>query len=342
MFECRSPRWLVALAFGAVVPCLSARASASQEEARRYFKNGVELITGNSPNYQDAYYQFQLAYRESAQSWKVLGNLGLCALKLERDQEAVDYYERYLDKGGSDIAVEERNAIEQDLLLLKGNLATVRINSPVKDLKVIDQRAGSAVPAQAYVLAGGTLQLSLRAGNHSISASSGGKRLVWDVVLEPQAEATYVFDFDAETKPAAAATLASGAAPGSADKAPGGSSGMRVAGYAALGLGAVGLGLGGYFLWQSSDYATQADDRFACNRTALGCDAAARDEVRSYEEQSSSAKLRGGVALGVGGVAALTGVVLLVLAADKSHGEQQQAAFTPWVGYRSAGVVGTF
>jgi len=110
---------------------------------------------GAEPNYQDAYYQFQLAYQESAQSWKVLGNLGLCALKLERDAEALAYYERYFQKGGSDIAPEERAAIEQDLLLLRGNLAVVHLTSPVADLQVVDKRSGSAAPPQSYKLKDG-------------------------------------------------------------------------------------------------------------------------------------------------------------------------------------------
>ena len=151
----------IGLAFAA---CLAAPHGAfgAQDTAKRYFQNGVDLITAAQPNYQDAYYQFQLAYRESGQSWKVLGNLGLCALKLERDQEAVGFYEQYLKKGGSEIAAEERAAIEQDLLLLKGNLATVRISSPVQELKIVDRRAGSSAPAQSYSLKGGALELELR------------------------------------------------------------------------------------------------------------------------------------------------------------------------------------
>src|ERR1041384_2551839 len=70
----------------------SARAQEKiSDEAKLYFKNGVELIQQSPPNYQDAYYQFKLAYEKSG-SWKVLGNLGLCALKLERDGEALPAY----------------------------------------------------------------------------------------------------------------------------------------------------------------------------------------------------------------------------------------------------------
>jgi hypothetical protein len=202
----------------------------------------------------------------------------------------------------------------------------------------MDARAGSSAPAQVYVLSSGKLELSLRAGNHTISASSGEKRLGWEVVLEPKGEASHVFDFDAEPKPAAGATLASGATP-AADKAPGGS-GVRVASYAAIGAGAVGLGLGGFFLWQSSSYASDSDALFAkCN--PVGCTAEQQAEVRSDEDDSNGARTRGFVALGVGGAVAVTGVVLLLLSGDKPAATDH-ASLTPWVGYRAAGVSGRF
>lgn len=322
------------------VLALSTHASASPEAAKRYFQNGVDLITAAQPNYQDAYYQFQLAYQESGSSWKVLGNLGLCATKLERDQEAVSYYEQYLQQGGSDIAPEERQAIEQDLLLLKGNLATLHLSSPVAELKVVDQRAGSSAPPQSYSLKGGKLDLQLRAGSHQLTASSGDRSLRWDVVLEPKAESSHTFDFDAAPespigpdtggKPAVAAHADRGFSP--------------VPGYVALGLGAVGLGLGGYFLWQSSDYADQSDDAFACNRALIGCTPAERDKVRALEDDSASAQTRGIISLAAGGALAVTGVVLLVVSGS-SKSEPTSATkphVTPWVGYNQAGVVGTF
>jgi hypothetical protein len=349
MLKRRTARWLTALAVCVVVPCLSPNAEASQEAAKRYFQNGVDLITGTQPNYQDAYYQFQLAYQESAKSWKVLGNLGLCALKLERDQEAVAYYEQYLEKGRSEIAAEERNAIEQDLLLLKGNLATVQLTSPVQDLKLVDQRAGSSVPAQPYALQSGTLELRLRAGNHSITAMSGDRRLTWDIVLEPKAQATHVFDFDAEivapagsTASATAAAPASGATTDQDAATARGSSALRLGGYAALGLGVVGVGVGGYFAWQSSDYSSKSEAAFRCDRQVGGCLPAQKTEVRRLEADSSDAKTRAAIALSVGGAALATGIVLLVIAPSSSSAAGKSAQVTPWVGYRSAGVSGRF
>jgi hypothetical protein len=315
----------------------------AQDTAKRYFQNGVDLITAAQPNYQDAYYQFQLAYRESGQSWKVLGNLGLCALKLERDQEAVAFYEQYLKKGGSEIAAEERAAIEQDLLLLKGNLATLRISSPVQDLKVVDRRAGSSAPAQSYSLKGGALELELRAGNHTITATSGEKRLTWEVVLEPKMVTEHTFDFDAPVEqPAPIAAPASAPAPATAPTPAPASRGtnLRVPAYVTLAAGAVAGGLGGYFLWQSTDYESQSNTIFACDKRPLGCTAKEKADVRGLEADSSSAKTRAVVAFGVGGAAIVTGIVLLAISG--SGGSSDTPAVSAWVGPRELGLSGRF
>ena len=112
------------------------------EEAKLYFKNGVELIQGQPPNYQDAYYQFKLAW-EKSKSWKVLSNWGLCALKLERDGEAIWAYTEYLRQ--KDIDPDERKDLERDLLLLNGNAASVTVTSDVTDLEIVELRGMGGV-----------------------------------------------------------------------------------------------------------------------------------------------------------------------------------------------------
>lgn len=332
-----------------VVCTTTGGAQASQEAAKRYFQNGVELITGSEPNYQDAFYQFQLAYQESAKSWKVLGNLGLCALKLERDADALAYYDQYLKKGGNEIAPEERNAIEQDLLLLRGNLAVVHITSPVADLQVVDKRSGSKAPPQSYKLKDGVLDLQLRAGSHNITASSGDRRLSWDVVLEPKGTTSHVFDFDAPVAPVAAPAPAAAPAeprpvtppPQPAEPGRGGSN-LRVPAFVTFGVGAVGLGVGGYFLWQSADYTKQSDRVFTCNTRPTHCTPGEKAEVLRLVDASSDAKVRSGVAFGIGGAAIVTGIVLLAVSGSSSKDAPSSASITPWVGYQAAGVSGTF
>src|SRR6188768_411057 len=171
------------------------------EEAKLYFKNGVELISGKDPNYQDAYYQFKLAW-EKSKSWKVLSNWGLCALKLERDGEAIWAYTEYLKQ--KDVDPDERKELERDLLLLNGNAASVTLASDIGELEVVDARGGSSVPPQSYRLEGGKLQLRLRAGSHTLTASSQGKSQRWEVTLSPGRTEEHRFDFSPAPATAAA------------------------------------------------------------------------------------------------------------------------------------------
>lgn len=127
-----------------------ASSEAALNEARLHFSNGVELLQASPPNYQDAYPQFLLAYEKTGQSWKVLGNLGLCALHLERDGEAIDYYRRYLDEGGDEIDPAERKAIEREILLIQGNQAQLKLTAPEKNLRITLRREGSTAPTQIY------------------------------------------------------------------------------------------------------------------------------------------------------------------------------------------------
>src|SRR4051812_31986572 len=174
--------WVASALCAGVMLCTAAAhaGDAISEEAKAYFKNGVELIQEQPPNYQDAYYQFRLAYDKS-KSWKVLGNLGLCSFKLERDGEAIQYYSEYLKGGGNDIDPDERSALQRDLLVLNGNSAGVTLSAAATDVDLTDSRAGSSAPPQSYRLEGGKLVLRLRAGTHTLSATHAGKTVRWEV-----------------------------------------------------------------------------------------------------------------------------------------------------------------
>jgi hypothetical protein len=321
-----------------VLVCASS-AWASSESASRYFKNGVALLTANPPNYQDAYYQFKLAHRDSGGSWKVLGNLGLCAMHLERDADALEYYRRYLSEGGDDVAEEERRAIEQDLLLLEGNLSTVELESSIRDLRVIDQRVGSTAPAQPYALKDGKLRLETRAGSHTIRATSAGKELVWNVVLQPGQQAAYEFDFrvhEESTEAAKPEDVQASRMPATRSHAPA---------YVAFGLGGVALGAGGYLMFQSLSADGDAERLHACDRTPSGCNDAQRGRIGSLETKRDRHATQALIAAGVGGAAVLVGTVLLLLSGDDLSGDEApnaSANLAPWVGTGSAGLQGRF
>src|SRR6185436_247662 len=89
--------------------------------------------------YEEANIQFHRAY-ELVGSWKILGNIGLCALKLERDGEAIDAYEKYLEQGKKDILPDERSQVERDLVALRAQVSRATLQLPGAGGSIIDLR----------------------------------------------------------------------------------------------------------------------------------------------------------------------------------------------------------
>jgi hypothetical protein len=298
--------WLAcALCVGSMLTNTAAYAAgdAISEEAKAYFKNGVELIQEQPPNYQDAYYQFRLAYDKS-KSWKVLGNLGLCSFKLERDGEAIQYYTDYLKGGGNDIDPDERSALQRDLLVLNGNSAGLSLSSATADVDITDSRAGSTAPPQSYRLEGGKLALRLRAGTHALTATHAGKTVRWEVALSPGRNESHDFDFSEPaavvTPPPAAAgapvaaTVTQPPAQPTASGSP-----IRTAGFVTAGVGVAAL-VGGVVAGLVAK-GKESDAKGMCRDTL--CPASAESKFDSAKSMAtvSNILIIGGGALTLGG-----------------------------------------
>ena len=108
------------------VPRAAYAEDAASDPARQQFRAGIAYLEDpEGARYEDAYAAFKKAY-ELSKSPKVLGNIGLCAMKLERDGEAIEAYQRYL-KEVPDIDPDERAQIEGDLPTLVASAARVAI-----------------------------------------------------------------------------------------------------------------------------------------------------------------------------------------------------------------------
>ena len=285
------------------------------EEAKAYFKNGVELIQDQPPNYQDAYYQFRLAY-EKSKSWKVLGNLGLCSFKLERDGEAIQYYTDYLKGGGNDIDPDERSALQRDLLVLNGNSAGLTLSSATADIDVTDSRAGSSAPPQSYRLEGGKLALRLRAGTHTLSATHAGKTLRWEIALSPGRNETHDFDFSdpiaAAPAPVAVAPTPVAAAPITQAPEPASSgSPVRTVGFVSVGVGVAAL-VGGAVTGLMAK-GKESDAKATCH--GLICPAATEAK---FDSARSLATVSNILFIG-GGALSAAGIGMIVLGGPKSE-----------------------
>jgi hypothetical protein len=178
--------------------------SGANEEAKRHFAAGVSYLQDQEgERFEDAYGEFKKAY-EISHSPRVLGNLGLCAMKLERDDEAIDDYTRYLAQV-MDIDPSEKAQITRDLQNLMVSVVTATVTTGAANATIVDTRLpvrGSSV-TNVYEVTGGATKLRVRPGHHVMHLRIAGReRSDWDFVAEAGEQVTHEFEA-APTQPAA-------------------------------------------------------------------------------------------------------------------------------------------
>ena len=323
------------------------------DDARAHFTAGVNLLQDpDGARYEEAYVEFKTAYAASP-SWKILGNLGISAMKLERDGEAVDAYKKYLSEGGKQIEASERAQFQRDLATLEAGVVRLTLDSDPPGALIEDERfpaSGSAIRNE-YAVRGPT-QIGVRAGRHRFTAKLAGHAdTVWEVTLSPRQQESHTFKLPETAVAAPAAvtpTPAAAPAPATAAVDTGsakGANGMRIGAYVALGVGVVGLGAGTLFGLSAKSKYKQANDITNDNENcpASGpCELPASlfDKRQQFGKDGDTAKTLSLVGFIVGGVGIATGVTLFVLSNKK---EQPTAAkVEPYLGIGHLGVRGSF
>jgi hypothetical protein len=179
------------------------------DTARQHFKTGVAYLKDpDGARYEEAYREFKAAYADSP-SWKILGNLGITSMKLERDGEAIDAFEKYLSQGGTQIDGAERSQMENDLQTTKAGVTNVSIKVTPVGATLTDERqplAGRPVTNRYDLAQDGTLQVGIRRGRHRITASLDGYvDQTWEFDAEPGPAQTH--DFVMQATPVAQAAV---------------------------------------------------------------------------------------------------------------------------------------
>jgi hypothetical protein len=202
-----------AVALSGMTLATSARAEDS-DEARTHFTAGVNLLKDPArPRYEEAYAEFKKAYA-LANSPKILGNIGLCAMKLERDAEAIEAYSRYLAEV-PDLPPDERAQVERDIATLKATLAVVTVETRPAWATILDTRvvAHGESTTNTYGPITGRTDLRVRRGHHVFKARlDGGREVAWESDIN--GGESHVFEIP-EARPggAAAATEVKGPRP---------------------------------------------------------------------------------------------------------------------------------
>jgi hypothetical protein len=231
----------------------------------------------------------------------------------------------------------------KELGMLEPQLPQVaaKVKNPTADVEV--QMDGTPIPP---LLVG--LMRPVDPGQHVFvakSATAASQSVTLDV--QPSSRHTVELELKPLTAPApvtpvtpAPAPTTTALAPATVDTgaSPGGANGMRIASYAALGLGVVGVGLGTVFIIQAGSTQKEADD--LC--PSEPCDPALKPEIDKKDDDAASQRTLALVGYGVGGVALAAGVTLFILSGKKSEAAARAPSIQPYVGYRSAGITGTF
>ncbi len=179
-----------------------ASAQAISDEAKQHFKAGVAFLDDpDGARVEEAYREFKQAY-EMSKSPKVLGNLGICAMKLERDGEAIEALASYL-QGVDDITESERNQVTKDLATLRTSVVKLSLSfvgaAQGEALTVVDVRVairGDKV-TNTYT-ANGAFELNARPGHHLITVKAPGvKEIQWEVDAPAGGKDAHVFHFEA-------------------------------------------------------------------------------------------------------------------------------------------------
>lgn len=166
-------------------------------KAQEHMDAGLAYVDDpTGPRYEDAYREFHAAY-EIYPAYQLLANIGTCALYLERDAEAIDTYEQYLEKAaGKDIPANKRALMEKDIKTLKASLVRLNVTITPARVTLIDERFTSRGDSivNRYEVTDGKVTLGIHPGNHRITAHEEGfEDQHWEVDAKPATTHSHEF-----------------------------------------------------------------------------------------------------------------------------------------------------
>ncbi len=335
------------LVLSVAAPALAADVVIS-DDARAHFAAGVNLLQDpDGARYEEAYREFKAAYASSP-SWKILGNLGISAMKLERDGEAIDAYKKYLAEGGKQIETDERAQFQRDLSTLEAGVVRLTLDSDPPGAVIEDERfpsSGNAI-RNSYQLTA-PAQIGVCAGRHRFTAKLAGRAdAVWDVELSPKQQESHTFKLsEATAAPVAGPAPQPSTGVGVTSDSLKSGNPLRVGSYVALGVGAVGIGVGTVFGLRAKSKYKEANDFAAENCPPGNEPCALGNQFGEWEDlgkQADTSKTLSIVGFVVGGVGLATRVTLFILSSKKKEEQPAAAKVEPYLGLGSLGVRGSF
>jgi tetratricopeptide (TPR) repeat protein len=162
-------------------------AADAREQAAEHFKRGAQLY--GEGDLRAALIEFHRAY-ELAPHHRALFNIGQVQYQLGDYAGALKTFSQYLEEGGSDIDPTRRQAVENDLELLRTRVAYVELAVDVSDAEVyLDDVAVALTPlAEPLVVSTGRRRITVRKQGYRAETAvidvAGGDRRKLSLTLE--------------------------------------------------------------------------------------------------------------------------------------------------------------
>jgi hypothetical protein len=166
-------------------------------EAKSHMEAGAAFYNDPSGHKcEEAIREFSKAYDLSG-SKKALRAMGVCALELERDGEAIGYYEKYLAQ--KDVDAADRTQVETDLKALKAAVAhlTLRTDRPNTRITAVRTPSQGLPITNHYTVSLEGLTVGIHPGQYTFTASAeDSKDITWQVEIQNGGSYNKLLEFE--------------------------------------------------------------------------------------------------------------------------------------------------
>lgn len=185
---CTSAR-VMAMGLGLALALPAASAAADRQAAAAHFQRGIQLF--QAEDFAAALTEFRAAY-DTAPSFEVLYNIGLCQARLSRHAAAVVSFEAYLSDGGSRVSKEKRKVVSRLLEEARAKTAVVTVVASIEGAEVFIDGESAGITPLIEVLAesGRRTFRAVREGYHpaeEVQELVAGQTVTLQLELKPVA-----------------------------------------------------------------------------------------------------------------------------------------------------------
>ncbi|MDC3952293.1 hypothetical protein [Polyangium jinanense] len=315
-------------------------------EAKKHMEAGAAFYNDPSGHKcEEAYREFKKAYELSG-SMNAVKGMGLCAMELERDGEAISLLDKFLEAKGDQLDPADKQQMETDLKALRSVVAWVTLKSDRPGVTITDVRtpARGFPITNRYTIGLTDTRIGIHPGSHEFKASvDGAPDQIWKVDIPNGGKFEREFEFDKGKPVTAEGFTEKDFQSGGEDKPaeqPSRPVPMTVfiVGGAAIAAGIAGAVVGGVLATGA-----KADFDASNGKANTASELVVLEDMRSKVVTLNTVA---DVCFGLAAAGAVAATVLFVMRPEKKPTEppKESFAFAPWATPQGGGMmaVGTF